>query len=172
MLGNVNDAEDAVQESFTRVAARLDDMDGEWTGYVGTVARNVCRDELRRRRTAAAPAMQSAAPLPDAEAEAMHRYVLDGVLREATHEDRQLFSFAFSGLSLHEMSTRLGMSVDAVAQRLTRARRRARAASTRPGGAAGPSVGVSPRWWLVRRLQTLHAAAGRIGGNPHHADGL
>ena len=49
-LGNPADAEDVVQDAFMRVAPLLPRLNGDRGTFLRVVARNLCRDELRRRR--------------------------------------------------------------------------------------------------------------------------
>jgi len=50
-LGDRSDAEDAAQETFRRALQQREGMIGDPLPWLITVARNVCIDELRRRRT-------------------------------------------------------------------------------------------------------------------------
>jgi RNA polymerase sigma-70 factor, ECF subfamily len=58
------DAEDAVQEVFRRAVQQGDGLRGDPLPWLITVAKNVCRDELRRRRTGRAALERNAALSP------------------------------------------------------------------------------------------------------------
>ena len=56
ILGDLDDAEDAAQDTFVRVAKGQPDFRGEssYKTWIYAIALNVCRAELRKRRTRAA----------------------------------------------------------------------------------------------------------------------
>src|SRR5258708_5169734 len=122
MLGDRADAEDAVQETFARVTARLGGLRGDAGGYLVVVARNVCRDELRRRRRDG-PAVENAAVCagPAVEQTAIERSLLRTAWRRLSAPERTLLAAVFSGLSTPEIADRSGLSVDVTPQRISRA---------------------------------------------------
>jgi RNA polymerase sigma factor (sigma-70 family) len=127
MLHDRADAEDAVQETFARAGARLDSLDGDPVAYLFVVARNVCRDELRRRCRAAAPAGASELHEDDAvERTAVDRSLLRRAWADLPAQERSVLAAVFSGWSTAEIARGLGLSVNAAAQRISRARRHAR----------------------------------------------
>lgn len=130
MLRDPDDAEDAVQETFLRIAAVVDTLRGDATGYLVTVARNVCRDELRRRavRSAALPREVDAARTAEVSAEdsVIARRNLASALEHLSHEERTVFACTASGLTLAETAQRMGISASLAAQRIFRARQRLR----------------------------------------------
>jgi len=156
MLGDAADAEDALQETFARVAARFDTLKGDPAGYLVVVARNVCRDELRRRRrapVASAAADQTVVAHP-ADDVAVERSLLEVLWGSLSTRDRALFAGVVSGESLGEIADRAGLSADTVAQRISRARRRMRRLISAPAVLLGPVVlgGVQR---LSRRMASI-----------------
>lgn len=88
-LGRREEAEDVVQEVYMRLWQHREEVDGSRVdGWLVSVTRNACRDQLRRRRVRSAvdvdsellPEVASPGRLPDAEASAA---LLDDVLRTA-----------------------------------------------------------------------------------------
>jgi RNA polymerase sigma factor (sigma-70 family) len=67
-LRDESDAEDAVQEVFRRAVQRHAELHGNPLPWLITVAKNVCRDELRRRRNGWTAVERSAAMAPAEEA--------------------------------------------------------------------------------------------------------
>ena len=64
-LGDRNDAEDATQETFRRAIQQRDCMTGDPLPWLLTVARNVCIDELRRRRNGRGALERAGGAQPD-----------------------------------------------------------------------------------------------------------
>jgi len=140
MLGDPADAEDAVQETFARVGVRLSSLHGDPAGYLLAVARNVCHDEMRRRRrsvTVEQPEDRSA-PAPGADDTAVDRHLLATAWEALTETDRTLLAYTFCGLSQAEIGQHVGLGVAAVAQRVSRARRRARRLVAAPAALLWP----------------------------------
>jgi RNA polymerase sigma-70 factor, ECF subfamily len=152
MLGDRADAEDAVQETFARVTARLGGLRGDAGGYLVVVARNVCRDELRRRRRAA-PAVESEAVCAGVAVEqtAIERSLLRSAWRRLSSPERTLLAAVFSGMSALEIADRTGLSADVIAQRISRARRHARRLVAAPAALLLPLLRTS----LPARLRRL-----------------
>jgi RNA polymerase sigma factor (sigma-70 family) len=126
-LGNLQDAEDAAQETFTRVAKHLDRLDDGAPAYVYAVARSVCVDELRRRRRAASATakVELAAPVaPDSVA--ADRGLLAALRQRLCARDRKLLLYRDWGYSAREIALGTGTSVNAIEVALCRARSRAR----------------------------------------------
>jgi len=69
-LRDESDAEDAVQEVFRRAIQQGSGLHGDPLPWLITVAKNVCRDELRRRRTGRAALERTAALSPSDDATA------------------------------------------------------------------------------------------------------
>lgn len=163
MLHDRADAEDAVQETFARVAQRIDRLEGDPAGYLMVVARNVCRDELRRRQRRrtdldfTAPRLER--PPEDA---AVDRGLLRFVWRRLEATERRLFMHAFSGLSLGEIAEQTGVSVDCAAQRMSRARRHARRLIGAPAALLMPLLNGEAFGRMVRRLANGRAHAGAL----------
>ena len=169
ILRDPGDAEDAVQETFARVAARATRLEGDPTGYLVVVARNVCRDELRRRVRRSMPAaVQPMDPTP--EETAVRRGVLGMVWRQLTRAERALLVDVFSGLSMAEIGARLGTGGNVVAQRVVRLRRRIRHIVAAPAALLAPMLqgnAMTQALWqrvqaLVNRLQSTEHAVGPV----------
>jgi len=163
MLHDRADAEDAVQETFARVARRIDGLNGDPAGYLMVVARNVCRDELRRRLRRRTNLDFSTARMerPPEDA-AVDRGLLRLVWRRLEAAERRLFVHAFSGLSLGEIAEQTGVSVDCAAQRMSRARRHARRLIGAPAALLMPLLKGEAFGRVVRRLANGRAHAGAL----------
>jgi RNA polymerase sigma-70 factor (ECF subfamily) len=133
MLGDAWAAEDAVHESFARLAACAGRLQGDPTAYLFTIARNVCRDELRRRRRRPETACDvDPASVADVESRALDRRTLAELWPRLSAGEQQLFTESAAGLPLAEMARRHGSSVAALAQRVHRARMRMRELASLP----------------------------------------
>jgi RNA polymerase sigma factor (sigma-70 family) len=136
ILRDRDDAEDAMQETFVRVSARLALLDGDVTGYLVTVARNICRDELRRRHRREPIGEDAAREVPASEPAVedtvVERAVFGLAWRRLGQGDRTVLSDVARGLSHAEIAERVGVSIDVAAQRISRARRRIRRIITAP----------------------------------------
>lgn len=161
MLGDPGDAEDATQEAFARVAARIDALHEQPVGYLVAVARNVCRDELRRRgqNLRVESPLARAPGAPPAEDVALDRQLLATAWETLADVDRELIAGAVSGFSLAEIARAAGMRVDAVAQRISRARRRLRGLIGAPAAVAVPLL-ARAAGRVVRRLHVMPAGQG------------
>jgi RNA polymerase sigma factor (sigma-70 family) len=158
-LNHRADAEDAVQETFIRGASHLTAVNDELEPYLASVARNVCRDMLRRRQSRQRVAgIHHADGAPEEpERVVLDRHDLQLAWQRLSATDRRLFAMRFAGFSYEEMATRAGTSLKAVSVALTRARRRAREM-------AAPSAHAMfmPATWLraVERVKSRLSGAG------------
>jgi len=168
ILGDRGDAEDAMQETFARVAARLDRLHGDPAAYLVVVARNVCRDDLRRHRRALATRHE----LPPSWAPddvAVDRSLLRLAWCHLSRAERSVVAGVAAGFSLGEVGRRSGVSADVVAQRLSRARRRIRRLVAAPALVVGPLLAASGR--SLRRLGSLPAdVAGALARQGHQSE--
>lgn len=128
LLGEAADAEDAVQDAFVRGFRKLPDLrdDARFGSWIGQIARNRCRDLLRRR------ARRPESPLTDAVAAATAAPE-DGfaALRQALAslpEDHRLplLLYYFDGKDTAALAAELGLSPAGACTRLHRARLRLR----------------------------------------------
>jgi len=142
-VAGASDGRDAAQEALERIVrqlARFDPERGTFRNFALTVARNVCRDRLRRRgleRSAfiddGAPAVDvTRAPLPDAERVAIARQ-LGGKLAQALTTLPEPMRSAIVLFHVHEASYEeiaktLDVPVGTVMTWLHRGRQRLRAA--------------------------------------------
>jgi RNA polymerase sigma-70 factor (ECF subfamily) len=92
--------------------------------WIAQIARNLCLDTLRRRKSQAAPAL----PVRDtANDETRGHRELEGALAKLSEDYRMpLLLFYFNGRSTKSIAETLGISQAAVQTRLTRARRKLR----------------------------------------------
>lgn len=129
-LRNHADAEDAVQEAFLRAGPRLGDVSGDPVHYVSVVARNVCRDELRRRSAVRAAALAEAGKLNSVaghvEVDCINRADIQKGWAVLTGRERSLVSRSFAGFTRTETARTMRMSSGAVNVALVRARHRVR----------------------------------------------
>jgi RNA polymerase sigma-70 factor (ECF subfamily) len=153
-------AEDAVQETFARLAACAERLEGDPTAYLFTVARNVCRDELRRRARRGREAVPADEPDgTDVQKLALDRCTIAELWRSLSPGDRLLIADAAAGFSLMEMANRRGGTATAVAQRIHRVRVRMRQIATLPAILPGTGEAIGR---AARRL--AHPPWGRLVG--------
>lgn len=126
-------AEDAVQEAFARVYLLRQRYRSEFSfqAWLSAMVRNLCLDQLRRRRRA--PVTVDALPdVPVESAEAAFlaresRWQVWNRLRALDENDRALLTgYALDGLSYQELARRTGLSLPQVKIRLHRIRKRLR----------------------------------------------
>jgi len=130
ILGSESDAEEAVQETFVRVWRSAPQYDSSRAGvasWVLSIARNLCIDELRRRRRRAPqlPSFDEALDLPGSERTDLdaERAVIGGQVRAALHslpadQRRSIELVYFHGLSSQEVGTMLRVPPPTVRSRL------------------------------------------------------
>ncbi|MEP7217070.1 MAG: RNA polymerase sigma factor [Anaerolineaceae bacterium] len=130
ILGTERDAEEAVQETFVRVwrnAGQYDRTKAGVGGWILSITRNLCLDELRRRRRRVPqlPTMDGALDVADSERTDVtaEREILGAQVRDAlqslTSEQRSAIELVyFHGLSSQEVGTILGVPAPTVRSRL------------------------------------------------------
>ncbi|HET7738054.1 MAG TPA: RNA polymerase sigma factor [Tepidiformaceae bacterium] len=130
MLGSESDAEEAVQETFVRVWRNARQYDPERAGVAGwtlSITRNLCIDELRRRRRRApqAPELDSNSthPAPERTDEEAERAILGeqvrGALQSLPGEQRSAIELVyFHGLTSQEVGRVLNVPAPTVRSRL------------------------------------------------------
>ena len=135
-LGNTEDARDAAQEAFVRVYRQLGSFDGDcFQAWLLRITRNLCLDQLRRRKTRppleelraaeegdAAPT--DAAPSPEqAWLSGARRRVVHEALRRLNGPNREVILLKdIQGLKLGEVAGMLGLPIGTVKSRAHRAR--------------------------------------------------
>jgi len=151
MMGNREDARDALQEAFVRAFQALDQFDlsrpfGPWFFQI---LRNQCRDQLRsrrvrfRREVPQAPGhAETGDPRPGnggrQEERVAAAHLLWGALERLPEEQRELLVLKeLQGFRYHEIAVILGIPEGTVASRLFHARKALRAVLD-PGGADQP----------------------------------
>jgi len=160
-LGQVADAEDAVQETFARAARRLPSLTGDRGAYLLAVARNLCCNELRRRRRVVpVESIDREDRGVEAERGIVERAVLERLWVRLSPRERSLIHDTFAGFSQQEIAGRIGLSPNAVAVALLRARQRARTYASRALAAFFP-LALAWRWAqrATRRAATVPAEA-------------
>jgi len=129
MLGNANDAEDALQNAYLNAYRAL--RDGRYTGesrvetWLYRIVTNSCLDALRRRRVrAATPPDSTHEPSAELSPEAtLALREIDAWLAELPDEQRAVVILrCVEGLSSKDAGEILGCSEGAVEQKLVRAR--------------------------------------------------
>ncbi len=130
ILGAEGDSEEAVQETFVRVWRNAGQYDRAKAGvgsWVLSITRNLCLDELRRRRRRVPqlPTMDGALDLADSERTDVtaERAILGAQVREAlkalNSEQRSAIELVyFHGLSSQEVGNILGVPAPTVRSRL------------------------------------------------------
>ena len=135
-LGSAEDARDAAQEAFVRAYRQLASFEGDrFTAWLLRITRNLCIDQLRRRRTRPPAedvsadadgdrAPRDAAPSPeqvwlaDARRRLVHR-----ALRRLDRASREVILLKdIQGLKLGEIAGMLGLPIGTVKSRAHRAR--------------------------------------------------
>jgi RNA polymerase sigma-70 factor, ECF subfamily len=139
-LHNDFDANDACQDAFQRVMLRIAtfDHDGHFAGWLGNVARNCCRDLLRRSRKAQRHGWMPASAGLDAVEEPGGVAVMDTPAATFSRQElrarleqciarlsprlRVVIALRyFAQCSYEELALRLGISMGTVKSRLSRA---------------------------------------------------
>jgi RNA polymerase sigma-70 factor, ECF subfamily len=130
ILGAERDAEEAVQETFVRVwrsAAQYDPTRASVGSWVLSITRNLCIDELRRRRRRAPemPSLEGALekPAPERTDDLAERKIVAeqvrGALQSLSSEQRSAIELVyFHGLSSQEVGQLLGVPAPTVRSRL------------------------------------------------------
>jgi RNA polymerase sigma factor (sigma-70 family) len=130
LLHSDADTQDAVQDTFVRCLPVLGQLSGDHAAFVNTVARNVCRDELRRRARRAAIIQwnnmfeTSGGP----EATVIDRHTLRELWADLPPRDRHLLGRRIAGFTCREIAQQLGLRVGSVTSGLSRAYQRAQIA--------------------------------------------
>ncbi len=136
MLRSDGEAEDVVADTFVRVATSTWRPTGSARGWLFTIARRLCLDVLRHRRTlrAAVPHLVEldwGAPTPNPEARALLQEQaswLEAGLARLPEEHREVLLLRMvHGLSAAEVAAVLGLAEDQVHSQVSYARKRLRA---------------------------------------------
>ena len=133
MLGDESLAQDAVQEAFVRVYLLRDSYRPAFafTTLLAALVRNLCLDEIRRRRLRPVPASD----LPDGAADSAEaawlakekRMALWRSLSRLSAQDQALLTgYALEGLTYQQLARREGLPLTQVRIRLHRIRKRLR----------------------------------------------
>ena len=125
LLGNRADAQDAVQRALLKCFAARATYSPQWaiSTWLYRALTNVCIDELRRRRGAAAASRASAeiAPRHTRPATVSERVDVERALARVPTEARMLLALRYvDGLSFGELARVRGISVNTVKSQLAR----------------------------------------------------
>jgi RNA polymerase sigma-70 factor (ECF subfamily) len=154
MLGNLSDAEDAVQEAFARlVRADVDQID-DVGGWLVTVVSRLCLDKLRsRRRHPTAPDPTLGILRPDAGSDPADRVTLDDNVRLALHLVLERLSPAErTAFILHDV---FQYPFDAIAEIVGRTPAACRQLASRARRTITADVGGPPRFHVETPEQRL-----------------
>ena len=139
ILGNDADSEDAVQETFLRAYRHRDalrDRD-RLAGWIGQIARNLCRDRLRQRHRRRAVAERTAVRREsgtDPAAARRHADLRRALARLPEQHRVPLVLFYFDGQDTNRLARTLDITPAGACTRLSRARRALRALIGEEGG--------------------------------------
>ena len=146
LTGSVADAQDATQETFTRLHLRIREIQAERGAgpWLAVVAVNACRDIGRRRRRSRLVAMPLAADFPDAFPDPEHRlYAREseaclqaGLATLPEKERAALVLREVEGLTTAEVARALGSSEVTVRSQISNARLKLRRFFARREGGA------------------------------------
>ena len=139
LTGDPARAEDLAADTFVRAWIARDRLKSATVrAYLLTIAKNLHRDEVRRRRPSVELLEQVADPRPGVDVQVHHARVLDGLrarLRGVARGDRRaLLMFIARGMSHREIADALGVSTGAVKSRIFRAREALLAPTRVPNG--------------------------------------
>lgn len=131
-LGDVTQAEDAVQETFIKAYRHLDAFRGESSEktWLYKIAINVCRDMRRSRwmrlfdRSVSVDTMQ----IPVGGAPDVSIALMQEIMRLPVRQREAVFLFYYQDMTLSEIGKLLGVPISTVGDRLNRARKQLRKA--------------------------------------------
>ena len=174
-LGDPHDADDAVQETFTRAWRAMGRFDGSWRVYpwLRTIAGNVCIDVMRRRKRVQTAVLDEShddhgggSDPFDAFLAALHaRWALDrlaAVIDDLPERYREtLVLHEVEGLTSRQIASQHGTTVRAVETVLLRARRILRSAMETPAASAFLGLTAAATRWVRwhTTAPTLHRGA-------------
>lgn len=126
LLGRLEDAQDAAQEVFLRLYRNRNRVRPDPKAWLYRVTVNVCRDQLRRRRTVALEDRSDAAPDPERALamEERKRLVVEGLATLPERERAAVVLRDIEGLSTAEVAEILGVEEVTVRSHVSSARLR------------------------------------------------
>jgi len=139
LLRSPEDAEDAVQETFIRLARQLHRLTGDVSAYLTTVARSVCYDVIRERSRRSTSTLDDAIVAEESmapERSAIELELARSLWERLSRDEKTFFAHTFAGFKHEEIARRTGHSVPAVSVGIFRARRRLREIAGAVGAAA------------------------------------
>lgn len=127
ILGNADDADDALQEAFFKLWARNYDIRtaSEAEALLSTAVRNTSLDTVRRRRDKVPIDAADRLPAEDRRDRAEQLAAVQGLIdRELTDTQRYILErVEYGGLTQEQIAQELGMQPPAVRMQLSRARK-------------------------------------------------
>ncbi len=143
-LGNVDEAEDAAQEIFLRVYARLDSYDDrrQFSTWLFSIASNYCIDRLRKRQPAFVSWDLVKDSCPDGGRTQPEKVLLkaeateevQALLKTLNPDDRRVVMLRYwTTLSYQDIAETLGTTVSAIKSKLFRARKLLAQTANQPG---------------------------------------
>lgn len=130
MVGRVHDAQDLTQDAFVRGMRNMGGLQeaGRFGGWIMQIARNLCRDWLKRRRELADAFELESLPIRQSRERdmEMREVVRDAIGRLGEMQREVVLLFYISELSGEEIAQRLGVPAGTVRRRLHEARRQLR----------------------------------------------
>jgi RNA polymerase sigma-70 factor (ECF subfamily) len=161
-LRNAADAEDAVQESFARLSRQLPRLAGDPAAYLTVIARNVCRDELRRRLHDGPEVSELLEAAGNStETRVIDRHTLQDIWDQLSSRERLLLTHQLAGYRMEEIANRTGLTINAATVGVSRARSRARVLANRIQGAL--ALPALPGRWRVD-LRRFFSGSGQASG--------
>lgn len=127
MLKNIDDAEDAELDTWVRVIYNfstakkyLSESRRAFESWIVVIAKNVSKDELRRKKRAPKPLDMWDIPVP-ANTEAEGYIMLKDAIRSLPDESRRIIEMRMEGRSFKEIGKALGCNKDTAKRRYERA---------------------------------------------------
>lgn len=126
LKGNRQLSEEVAQESFLRVLQRCPSFDGmteqSFRAYLGTIARNIAIDTIRKMKREPSSQLQSD-PIAAAEATTQLDEEFDKLLAPVQPKDRQILDLILQGLPIREIADLTQLTPNNIGVRLYRIRK-------------------------------------------------
>ena len=162
-LGNDTEAEDVVQEAFSRAWSKLPAFagDGRFYAWLRVIAANLCTDVQRRSIRTEVRAVVDPGAMPEGHDELYRdvdvQLVRSAVLRLKKRHRDALELREWDELSYEEIASRVGVSIGTVESLLWRARQALKREVSLLSGQDGFLGGVPLLGWILRRMRSVRA---------------